>query len=68
MYGLCDFEVIDDDIAQWHESTECTCELHEYLGLTEEEYSLFVRNSDELENRVAVAKAGATVSDIPVGC
>ena len=42
MYGLCDFEVIDDDIAQWHESTECACELHEYLGLTVEEYSLFV--------------------------
>ena len=52
MYGLCDFEVIDDDIAQWHESTECACELHEYLGLTEEEYSLFVRSSDELENRL----------------
>lgn len=52
MYGLCDFEVIDDDIAQWHESTECAYELHEYLGLTEEEYSLFVRSSDELENRL----------------
>lgn len=61
MYGLCDFEVIDDDIAQWHESTECACELHEYLGLTEEEYSLFVRSSDELENRLLSAKAGATV-------
>ena len=52
MYGLCDFEAIDDDIAQWHESTECACELYEYLGLTEEEYSLFVSSSDELENRL----------------
>lgn len=52
MYGLCDFDAIDDDIAQWHESTECACELHEYLGLTEEEYSLFVRSSDEFEGRL----------------
>lgn len=52
MYGLCDFDAIDEDIAEWHESTECECELYEYLGLTEEEYSLFIRNADELENRL----------------
>ncbi len=52
MYGLCDFDAIDDDIADWHESTECECELHEYLGLTDEEYSLFVMNSAEFERRL----------------
>ena len=52
MYGLCDFDAIDDDIADWHESTENECELHEYLGLTDEEYSLFVMNSTEYERRL----------------
>lgn len=52
MYGLCDFDAIDDDIADWHESTENECELHEYLGLTDEEYSLFVMNSAEYERRL----------------
>ena len=52
MYGLCDIDAIDDDIADWHESTECECELHEYLGLTWEDYSLFVENSAEFESRL----------------
>ena len=52
MYGLCDFDAIDDEIENWHESTECECELHEYLGLTDEEYSCFIRNSDEFESRL----------------
>lgn len=52
MYGLCDFDAIDDDIEDWHESTECDCELHEYLGLSDDEYSCFVRNSDEFESRL----------------
>ena len=52
MYGLCDFDAIDDDIANWHESTESECELHEHLGLTWEDYSLFVENSAEFERRL----------------
>lgn len=52
MYGLCDIVAIDDDIADWHESTECECELHEHLGLTWEDYSLFVENSAEFERRL----------------
>ena len=52
MYGLCNFDAIDDDIADWHESTECECELHEYLGLTWEDYSLFVTNPAEFESRL----------------
>ena len=52
MYGLCNFDAIDDDIADWHESTENECELHEYLGLSWEDYSLFVENSAEFEGRL----------------
>ena len=52
LYGLWDYDAFEEDIAEWHVSTECGCELYEYLGLTEEEYSLFIRNADELENRL----------------
>ena len=52
MYGLCDFDAIDDEIEDWHESTECECKLHEYLGLIDEEYSCFIKNSDEFESRL----------------
>lgn len=56
MYGLCNFDAIDDDIADWHESTECECELHEYLGLTWEDYSLFVANPTEFESRLLLQR------------
>lgn len=52
MYGFCDFDAIDDAVAEWHESAEYECELHEYLGLTEEEYSLFVMNPTEFGRRL----------------
>ena len=52
MYGLCDVDAIDDDVSEWHESAECECELHEYLGLTDEEYSLFVMNPTEFGKRL----------------
>lgn len=52
MYGLCEFDAIDDEIEEWHECTECDCELHEYLGLSEEEYASFLRDSSEFEHRL----------------
>ncbi len=52
MYGLCSFDAIDDEIAVWHESTECECELHEYLGFSTDEYELFVRDSTAFEERL----------------
>lgn len=52
IYGLCRFDSIDDDVESWHENTECECELHEYLGLTREEYSLMLSDPAELERRL----------------
>ena len=52
IYGLCRFDAIDDDVESWHENTECECELHEYLGLTCEEYSLLLSDPAELERRL----------------
>lgn len=40
---------IDDYIDKWHDSSdEVDCELHEYLGLTEEEYSAFMSDDEEV--------------------
>ena len=41
--GLCDFDYIDRCISQWHNSPEDGLALADYLGLTQEEYGLFLR-------------------------
>lgn len=48
IYGLCDIDDIDEDIAIWHETDNIDCELHEFLGLTESEMDLYAKNSDSL--------------------
>ena len=40
-------EEIDDFVDAWH-ATPCGMELHEYLGMTEGEYSLWLRSPDAL--------------------
>lgn len=40
LYGLCDFDAIDDEVAVWHESEDDGVSLREHLGLTEKEYAL----------------------------
>lgn len=47
LYGLCDFDAIDDEIAAWHETPEQTETLEERLGFTNEEYSLFLKEDEE---------------------
>ncbi len=37
IYGLCDFDTIDDEIETWHESTEHSGTLEEHLGFTAKE-------------------------------
>ena len=53
IYGLCDFNAISDDVEIWHKSKEYDCKLHEFLGLSEEEYALTLQNGyEELEKRL----------------
>lgn len=53
IYGLCDFDSFDDEVETWHESSEFECDLHEYLGLTEEEYAFGIQNGyHELEKHL----------------
>lgn len=47
IYGLCDFDIIDDEIEMWHESTEHSESLEERLGFTEDEYNAFLREDTE---------------------
>lgn len=50
IYGLCDFTAIDEEVAIWHESKEYDCKLKEFLGLNDEEYSVWLQNDNaELE-------------------
>ena len=48
IYGLCEFDCIDDEIAAWHESTESQGTLYEHLGFTAEEYESFVQADEEI--------------------
>ncbi len=48
IYGLCDFDEIDEEIAKWYESTEQEETLEEYLGFTAEEYSTFMQSDSDV--------------------
>lgn len=43
---LCDFAYIGDCVELWHRLPENSVGLREYLGLTEQEYTLFTKNGD----------------------
>ena len=42
------FSEIHDYIEQWHESADIDVPLNEYLGMTQEEYDLFVKDEKNL--------------------
>ncbi len=43
MKGQVRPEAIDDYIDDWHASLEATCDLHDYLGMTADEYARWWR-------------------------
>ena len=47
IYGLCDFDALEDEISAWHESTEHDGTLEEHLGFTAEEFSAYGQADDE---------------------
>lgn len=53
MLGQCEFIELDDWVERWHTSKKDGCRLADYLGLTEDEYTVFCRDgSDELQNKL----------------
>ena len=53
---------IDDFIDEWHEIEPQTGTLHDFLGMTWEEYSLWVADPDVLPHVVTAHK-----EDVPLG-
>jgi hypothetical protein len=47
IYGLCDFDALEDEISAWHESNEHEGTLEEHLGFTAEEFSAYGQADDE---------------------
>ena len=47
IYGLCDFDAIDDEIEAWHEDAERSETLEERLGFTSEEYASFLQEDED---------------------
>ena len=56
LYGLCDFDAIDDEIAAWHEAPEQTETLEERLGFTNEEQSLLIKGEEETFLKMLLAQ------------
>lgn len=52
MHGLCGFDVLDDEITSWHESSEHAQSLPEYLGLSEEEYAMCRESNSILQKHL----------------
>lgn len=55
-------EEIDDFIDQWHASS-AEIELHEYLGMTKEEYALWLRVPDVLPYVIKARHDSKTLTD-----
>lgn len=56
LYGLCDFDAIDEEIAAWHEAPEQTETLEKRLGFTNEEQSLFIKGEEETLLKMLLAQ------------
>lgn len=56
LYGLCDFDAIDEEVAVWHEAPEQTETLEERLGFTNEEQSLFIKGEEETLLKMLLAQ------------
>ena len=61
MNGEFLLDEIDDFVDRWHDQTDGEAQLHEYLGMTWEEYSLWAGNPDCLSDI-----ANARVRGIPL--
>ena len=63
--GKVPLDDLDDFVDQWHEAPE-GIELHDYLGMTQEEYSLWLRVPDALPCIVKARREGKSLTDVVV--
>lgn len=57
--GQASCEEADDFVERWHES-DSTMSLHKYLGLSWEDYALWVKSPSELESIIARRRSAMT--------
>lgn len=63
--GRCHLRKIDDYVDAWHEGKAGQDEaLHEFLGMSEEEYALWVERPEVLPFIVIARRSGQTVQEI----
>lgn len=48
--GEANLEEIDDYVEKWHNGDGRNMELYEYLGMTKQEYSVWMLKPNEIEN------------------
>jgi hypothetical protein len=48
--GQVDFDEIDDYVDYWHDNNEDDVDLHKFLGLTKEDYKLWVEDHYSLKH------------------
>lgn len=61
--GEAFLEEIDDYIDEWHDS-DTDQEIYEYLGMTEEEYGLWVEDDSVLKSIVFARKNNKPIKDV----
>ena len=47
--GQCSIDEIDDYIDKWHDEYNGNLKLHEYLGMTDDEYNQWLTNPSSLK-------------------
>lgn len=56
--GFVDIKDINDAVDTWHTDDKITVELHEYLGLNEEEYTAWIKGDNCLKKKLLNGKEG----------
>lgn len=57
--GASSIDDVDDFVERWHES-DSSMSLHEYLGMSWDDYALWVGGADELEAIIARRRSAIT--------
>ena len=66
--GKVPLDDVDDFVDRWHETPE-GFELHDYLGMTPEEYSLWLRVPDALPYIIKARREAKSLADVVAhGC
>ncbi|MEU7660859.1 hypothetical protein [Streptomyces lincolnensis] len=63
LIGVAGIDDVDSYVDAWHDEDDTDLELHEWLGMTWDEYRLWVEKPSTLRYIVAAHRHGRTVSE-----